>query len=235
MSLVDDTIYEIKEGKYIRNVHGSTDDTCPPGYSDWISVWKTLVKEKTGKEPSKYCCVCKGTESTRRKIIGGHVVLGDPNRDFRKGAATSDKESLWNGDRVFIAPICNICNTKSKTLKVRYSAPIIHLLYFGYNETWDAYESKDGTIEGNWGNDIRTCDGKRAEWESARENYHGTIDDNDSEYFDSPVLAATSDESDSSESSSTSLASERRRASTSASNAGYRFGYGKRAFVWGKR
>ena len=102
MSLIDSQDYLLEQGKYIRNVNGSAVDAIPPDVTqNWIGAWQDV----TGGELK--CCVCGMRQSSRHKIVGGHVVLGTGDN---QGEASAESGVLKGGNRVFIAPICEMCN-----------------------------------------------------------------------------------------------------------------------------
>lgn len=176
MSLVERQAYTLVQGKYIRNVIGSTEDTIPPGYSDWIDAWEDVTKQRGLK---KRCCVCGREDGSRdflgnrHRIIGGHVVLGGDADIAPNGASGKDQSQLQGKNRVFIAPICDVCNQNSLMLPLRENTLVIHLWNFLYNEWWEAVEipPESGQFIGQCGNNIMTVEGARQEWKDMYQVY----------------------------------------------------------------
>lgn len=175
MSLVEREVYHLAKGKYVRNVVGSNDDTVPPQYhKSWIYAWEQ-VTEWSGK---KYCCAC-GLENgvtdwdgNLHRVIGAHVVLGNDSDCGAGRAIDNGSDSLISGDRVFIAPVCDICNQNRLPLVMRFDVPIIHLWQYYYNENVGAFYDKDiGHLIGQCGNYVDTNEGARQEWNDLYEEY----------------------------------------------------------------
>lgn len=175
MSLVEKRAYVLSKGKYVRNVVGSTADKTPPDYSDWIDAWEK-VTEQQGM--LKHCCICECVDGSfddygkQHRIIGGHVVLGKDADVAQNGASSKCLSDLKCGNRVFIAPICDICNQNARELRLKEDTQIIHLWNFGYNEYWNARQNMN-TFEyrGKCGNNISTISGWRKEWRDMYERY----------------------------------------------------------------
>lgn len=176
MSLIDTKVYSLERGKYIRNVNGSVRDTIPPDVlQSWIDAWQAA----TGGE--KRCCVCERRQSLGDKIVGGHVVLGTGDN---QGEASVESEVLEGGNRVFIAPICDICNQKSSYMQLRRDVVLMHLWEYLYNETWGSWEDQNGDKIGKNGQYIDMVDGRSREWELELAKYVNVqLDTYDSSYI----------------------------------------------------
>lgn len=176
MSLIDTQVYSLERGKYIRNVNGSERDTIPPDVTQsWIDAWQ----EATGGE--KRCCVCGRQQSLRHRIVGGHVVLGTGDN---QGEASVESEVLEGGNRVFIAPICDICNQNPSCMQLTQSAKLMHLWEYLYNETWGSWEDQNGDKIGKNGQYIEWIDGWKEEWRLELAKYVNVqLDTYDSSYI----------------------------------------------------
>lgn len=176
MSLIDTQVYSLERGKYIRNVNGSERDTIPPdALQSWIDAWQ----EATGGE--KRCCVCGRQQSLRHRIVGGHVVLGT---GLNQGEASVEREVLEGGNRVFIAPICDICNQNPSYMQLRRDVVLMHLWEYLYNETWGSWEDQNGDKIGKNGQYIDMVDGRSREWELELAKYVNVqLDTYDSSYI----------------------------------------------------
>ena len=120
----------LRRGKMIRNVNNSTNDpqffriSSSPYYSNsWIDLWS---KQTHG---SSRCCIC-GTWSS---IKGGHILLG---KSADQGAAVNNKDSLKGTNRVFIAPLCEVCNGNrtNNAMQVQFDTPILNLIGYMLDE-----------------------------------------------------------------------------------------------------
>lgn len=176
MSLIDTKVYLLERGKYIRNVNGSVGDTIPPDVTQsWIDAWQAA----TGGE--KRCCVCGRQQSLRHKIVGGHVVLGIGGN---QGEASVESEVLEGGNRVFIAPICDICNQKSSYMQLTESSELMHLWEYLYDGSWGCWEDENGYWIGGNGQYIEWIDGWKEEWRLELAKYANVqLDTYDSSYI----------------------------------------------------
>lgn len=134
MSVGPGEVLDLRKNRWIRNVCWSSDD---PRFKNkgWIRVWEEFVHMTASQ-----CCVCGERE---RRIIGGHVILGQGYTEWPGEAA--DDDSLQGSDRVFIAPICDSCNSREVPLKVQYDTKILQLC--GYYQ-WEPEEITDEQITG---------------------------------------------------------------------------------------
>jgi hypothetical protein len=165
MSLIDYQDYLLEQGKYIRNVNGSAVDAIPPDVTQsWIGAWQAV----TGGEQK--CCVCGRRQSFRHKIVGGHVVLGTGGN---QGEASAGSEALKGGNRVFIAPICDMCNQNSSYMQLTESAKLMHLWEYLYDGSWGCWEDENGYWIGGNGQYIELIDGWREEWRLELKKYEG--------------------------------------------------------------
>lgn len=119
-------------GTQFRNVNDSTDDPEIDGMG-WIELWEN----RTGLK-RRQCCACG---ASTKSMVGGHVVLGSGGS---YGDASTESERLFEGNRVFIAPICTACNGKSEVFRAMFPTRIVHLAGYGvdsrFNEGKYAFE-----------------------------------------------------------------------------------------------
>lgn len=175
MSLIDSKPYKLEKGKYIRNVNGSAEDKIPPdAVQSWIGAWQAVTGE------ALECCICGGP-GFGHKMVGGHVVLGTGGN---QGEASAESQVLKGGNRVFIAPICDICNQNSSYMQLKKSAKLMHLWEYLYDGEWGAWEDQDGDWIGANGQYIETTDGWRKEWQLELAKYaNAQLNPYDSSYL----------------------------------------------------
>ncbi|MGN0141187.1 MAG: hypothetical protein ACI4AD_03105 [Roseburia sp.] len=124
-------VYGMPQGTPFRNVNGSTEDPTIGGMT-WLDLWGV----KTDESIDVACCACGENPAS----VGGHIVLGS-GRSY--GDAYRSAVCLRGTSRVFIAPICSICNgQKSGYFTAKYDVSILNLCRFmrneKFNEQWFA-------------------------------------------------------------------------------------------------
>jgi len=128
MSIISHRLLKAKKGVTLYNAIGTTNDPKPyiKDYhiTSWIINWELNSHERLGS-----ICPSCGQETGRkfgwgiipeRFFVGGHVTIQDLNAG----------EILYQRDRVFIAPICNICNTSEHKMVLKRPVILVHLIEF---------------------------------------------------------------------------------------------------------
>jgi hypothetical protein len=81
----------------VKNLHGTSDNYPPNGYSSWLDFWKKKQGMEDRKRP--YCRKCK-----QHAEVGAHVKK------------VSDDDGKW-----YITPLCNKCNKSEDNFMVNPS------------------------------------------------------------------------------------------------------------------
>ncbi len=67
----------------VKNLHGTSDNNPPAGYSSWLSFWE----DKTGRK-ARECCRC----GSYNNLVGAHV------------------QKVYGSKEWYIVPLCSACN-----------------------------------------------------------------------------------------------------------------------------